>query len=93
MEEPERPRVGVTGGGAPTTWAEGQTRYTGHWPKRGGAAPFQILDVQLFCELLLIPNSYGPESGGVGNILKLSFQPYKKLLKRTPYVAVVSFLV
>ena len=25
--------------------------------------------------------------------MKLSFQPYKELLKRTPYVAVASFLV
>ena len=63
------------------------------WPKRGGAAPFQILDVDLFHEFPLIPNSYGPESGGVGKFMKLSFQPYKVLLKRTPYVAVASFLV
>ena len=63
----------------------------GHWPKRGGTAPFQILDVELFRELLLTPNSYRPESGGFGNIMKLSFQPYKVLLKRTPYVAVALF--
>ena len=79
--------------GAPTTWAEGPTRYTGHWPKRGGAAPFQILDIDLFRELLSTPNCYGPESGAVGKVMKLYFQPYKNLLKQTPYVAVASFLV
>ena len=47
----------------------------------------------LFCELLLTPNSYGPESGGVGKVIKLSFQPYKVLLKQTPYVAMALFLV
>ena len=47
----------------------------------------------MFCELPLTPNSYGPESGGVGNVMKLSFQPYKDLLKWTPYVVVASFLV
>ena len=62
-------------------------------PKTGGAAPFQILDVDLFRELLLTPNRYGPESGGVGKFMKLSFQPYKVILKRTPYVAVALFLV
>ena len=47
----------------------------------------------MFCELLLTQNSYGPESGGVGKVMKLCFQPYKVLLKRTPYVAVALFLV
>ena len=75
------------------TGLKGPTRYTGHWPKRGGAAPFQILDVELFHEFLSTPNSYGPESGGVRKVMKLSFQPYKNLYKRTPYVAVASFLV
>ena len=83
----------MTREGAPTTWAEGPTRYTGHWPKRGGAAPFQILDVELFYEFPSTPNSYGPESGGVRKVMKLSFQPYKDLLKQTPYVAMASFLV
>jgi hypothetical protein len=41
----------------------------------------------------LTPNRYGPESVGVRNIMKLSFQPYKVLLKQTPYVAVALFLV
>jgi len=72
-------------------WAP--TRYTGHRPKRRGAAPWQILDVDLFHELPSTPNSYGPESGGVEKIMKLSFQPYKVFLKRTSYVAVASFLV
>jgi len=40
----------------------------------------------------LTAKSYGPESGGVGKVMKLSFQPFKDLLKRTPYVAVASFL-
>ena len=79
--------------GAPTTWAEGPTRYTGHWPKRGGAAPFHILDVELFRGLLSIPNCYGPISGGVGKVMKLCFQPYKDIPKQTLYVAVASFLV
>ena len=47
----------------------------------------------MFRELPLTPNSYEPESDSVGKIMKLSFQPYKFLLKRTPYVAVASFLV
>ena len=47
----------------------------------------------MFHKFLLTPNSYVPESGGVGKVMKLSFQPYKDLLKRTPYVAVASFLV
>ena len=75
------------------TGLKGPTWYTGHWPKRGGAAPWQILDVDLFCELLSTPNFYGPESDGVRKVMKLSFQPYKDILKRTPYVAVASFLV
>ena len=49
--------------------------------------------MSIFRELLLTPNSYRPESGGFGNIMKLSFQPYKVLLKWTPYVAVALFLV
>ena len=93
MEEPGRPRVGGDQGGRPQHGAESPTRYTGHWPKRGGATPFQILDIELFHEFLLTPKSYGPESGGVGKVMKLSFQPYKVLLKRTPYVAVELFLV
>jgi hypothetical protein len=47
----------------------------------------------LFHEFPLTPNRYGPESGGVGKVMKLSFQPYNVLLKRTPYVAVALFLV
>ena len=49
--------------------------------------------LNLFRELPLTPNSYGLESGGVGKVMKLYFQPYKVLLKRTPYVAVALFLV
>ena len=62
------------------TGLKGPTRYTGHWPKRGGAAPRQFLDVDLFRELPSTPNSYGPESVGIGKVMKLSFQPYKDLL-------------
>ena len=47
----------------------------------------------MFHEFLLTLNSYGPESRGVGKVMKLSFQQYKDLLKQTPYVAVASFLV
>ena len=53
----------------------------------------QILDVDLFRELPLTPNSYGPKSGGVRKVMKLYFQPYKVILKQTPYVAVALFLV
>ena len=42
---------------------------------------------------MLTPKFYGPEYSGVGKVMKLSFQPYKVLLKRTPYVAVALFLV
>ena len=85
--------MGRPGRGRPQLGLKSPTRYTGHWPKRGGTAPFQILDVELFREFPSTPNSYGPESGGVRKVMKLSFQPYKDLLKRTPYVAVASFLV
>ena len=47
----------------------------------------------MFREFPLTPKSYGPESGCVGKVLKLSFQPYKVLLKQTPYVAMALFLV
>ena len=47
----------------------------------------------MFCEFPFTPNRYGPESSGVGKVMKLYFQPYKDLLKRTLFVAVVSFLV
>ena len=39
------------------------------------------------------PDRYGPKSRVIGKVMKLSFQPYKYLLKRTPYVAMASFLV
>ena len=86
------PRVGATRGGRPQLGLKAR-HDTGHWTKRGGAAPFQILDVDLFCEFLLTLNSYGPESGGVGKVMKFSFQPCKVLLKRSPYVAMALFLV
>jgi len=38
-------------------------------------------------------NIYGPDSGGIAKGMKLSFQLYKKLPKRTPYVSVASYLV
>ena len=47
----------------------------------------------MFHEFLLTPNRYGPESGVVEKVMKLSFQPYKVLLKRTLCVAVALFLV
>ena len=47
----------------------------------------------MFHELLSTPKRYGPESSGTGKVMKFSFQPYKYLLKWTPYVAVASFLV
>ena len=47
----------------------------------------------MFHEFLLTPNRYGPESGVVEKVMKLSSQPYKVLLKRTLYVAVALFLV
>ena len=47
----------------------------------------------MFHKFPLTPNRYGPESSGVGKVMKLSFQPYKVILKWTPYVAVASFLV
>ena len=47
----------------------------------------------MFRELLSTPKRYGPESGGIGKVMKLYFQPYKDLMKQTSYVVVVSFLV
>ena len=93
MEEPDdlglgRPEVGALNLGLRPDTIHGPLAQ-----KRWRSTPFQILDVELFRKLLLTPNSYGPKSGGVGKVMKLYFQPYIVLLKRTPYVTVASFLV
>ena len=90
-----RQLLNICGLGCGTPWTcpyWAPIQYTGHRPKRGGASPRQILVINLFCELPSTPNSYVPEFGGIGKVMKL-FQLYKDLLKRTPYAVVVSFLV
>ena len=49
--------------------------------------------IDLFREFLSTPKRYGPESGGIGKVMKLYFQPYKDLMKCTSYVVMASFLV
>ena len=48
---------------------------------------------RLISSIAMTPTRYGPESGGFGNAMKLSFQPYKEHPKRISYVTVASFLV
>ena len=93
MEEPDdlglgRPEVGALNLGLRPDTIHGPLDQ-----KRWRNTPFQILDVELFHKFLLTLNSYGPESGGVGKVMKFSFQPCKVLLKRSPYVAMELFLV
>jgi hypothetical protein len=52
----------------------------------GDAAPWQILDVNLFRRFPLTQNEFWHEIGAIGRSMKLFFQPYIECPKLTPYV-------
>jgi hypothetical protein len=52
----------------------GLTIYTAPKAKNCGTAPIQILDVQLFWWLLLIPNEFGYGTSSIWMAISLSFQ-------------------
>ena len=72
-------------------WAP--TRYTDHRPKSSDAAPRQILDVNFLGRFPSTPNEFGPETGTIGSVLELSFQPYKVRPNPSPYTTMTSVLV
>jgi hypothetical protein len=53
---------------------------TMHGPKakKGGAAPRQILDVQLFRRFLLIPDEFRHSTSSIGKVVSLPFQGVQK---------------
>ena len=71
----------------------GSTRYMAQRPKNSDATPRQILDVILFRQFPSTPDEFGPETGAIGSVLKLSYQPYKELPNPSPYATVVPVLV
>ena len=72
-------------------WAP--TRYTDHRPKSSDAAPRQILDVNFLGRFPSTPNEFGPETGTIGRVLELYFQPYKVRPNPILYATVASVLV
>ena len=72
-------------------WAP--TRYTDHRPKSSDAAPRQILDVNFLGRFPSTTDEFGPETGSIVRVLKLSFQPYKVRPNPSPYATVASVLV
>jgi hypothetical protein len=54
--------------------------------RTGGAAPWQILDVNLFQRLPFTQNDFWHETDVIGSSMKFCFQPYKERPKPTPYV-------
>jgi hypothetical protein len=58
------------------------------WPKAhqtNDAAPWQILDVNLFRIFLLTQDEFWHDTGAIGISMKLCFQPYIERPKPTPY--------
>jgi hypothetical protein len=51
----------------------------------GNAAPWQILDVNLFRRFPLTQDEFWHETGAIGSPMKLCFQPYIERPKPTPY--------
>ena len=62
-------------------------------PKDGVAAPGQKLDINFLGRFLSTPDEFGPETGSIGSILKLSFHPYQVRPNPTPYATWASVLV
>jgi hypothetical protein len=61
--------------------------------QNSGAAPEQILDVNLCKRFPSTPDEFGHETSSIGSFLKLSFYPYKEHPNLTPYATWVSVLV
>jgi hypothetical protein len=59
----------------------------------GDAAPWQILDVNLFRRFLLSQHEFWHETGAIGSSMKLFFQPYIQHPKPTPYATWASVLL
>jgi hypothetical protein len=59
----------------------------------GDAAPWQILDVNLFRRFPLTQDEFWHETGAIGSSMKLCFQPYIEYPKPTPYATLASILL
>jgi hypothetical protein len=59
----------------------------------GDAAPWQILDVNLFQRFPLTQDEIWHETSAIGRSMKLCFQPYIARPKPTPYVTWASILL
>jgi hypothetical protein len=62
-------------------------------PKDSDAAPWQILDVNLFQWFLLTPMEFGPQTKAIGYLMKLSFHLYVDHWKRSSDVSWASILL
>jgi hypothetical protein len=62
-------------------------------PKGIGAAPWQILNVNLFRGFLLTQDEFWDETGAIGSSMKLCFQPHIEFPKPTPYATWASILL
>jgi hypothetical protein len=62
-------------------------------PKGIGAAPWQILDVNLFRKFPLTQDEFWHEIGAIGSSMKLCFQPCIERPKPTPYATWESVLL
>jgi len=71
----------------------GSTRYMAQRPKNSDATPRQILDVILFRRFPSTPDEFGPETGPIGRVLELSFQPYRVRPNPIPYSTEAPVLV
>jgi hypothetical protein len=59
----------------------------------GDAAPWQILDINLFRRFPLTQDEFWHETGVIGSSVKLCFQPYIERPKRTLYATWTSVLL
>jgi hypothetical protein len=59
----------------------------------GDAAPWQILDVNLFQRFPLTQNEFWHATSAIGSSMKFCFQPYIKRPKPTPYATRASVLL
>jgi hypothetical protein len=59
----------------------------------GDAAPWQILDVNLFRRFPLTHDEFRHETGAIGSSMKFCFQPYIEHTKPSPYATWASVLV
>jgi hypothetical protein len=61
--------------------------------QNSGAAPEQMLDVNLCRRFPSTLDEFGPETSSIGSLLKLSFHPYKEHPNPTLYATWTSVLV